>query len=137
MDNPSIFLKKMMFLSSNLGFLCLMQLLRSKSIHLGHKTQWIGFQQISFPAPLCGDTSKLLPFEIWYLDQLKLQKKSLEKRKGRLKNLNDFRVNDLCMLQYSGLTKVQKRYWSQCTERDLYRFARVNTIGQIFFKKEL
>ena len=82
---------------------------------------------------LYGKHPRLQPFQNWYQDQLKLQKKSLKVREGRLRNLNDFRVNDLVMVQYDGLTKVQKRHWSQRTERDLYRIARVNTIGNYLF----
>ena len=55
--------------------------------------------------------------------------------KGRLRNNNDFRVNDLVMVQFQSLTKVQKRYWSQRTERDLYRIACVNTIGISYLSK--
>ena len=80
---------------------------------------------------LYGNHPRLQPFQNWYQDQLKLQKKSLKTRKGRLKNRNDFRVNDLVMVRFGGLTKVQKRHWSQRNERDLYRIARVNTIGRL------
>ena len=80
---------------------------------------------------LYGKHPPLQPFENWYKDQLKLQKRSFTPRTARLRNYNDFRVNDLVFVQYDGLTKVQKRHWSQRTERTLYRIARVNTIGKL------
>ena len=80
---------------------------------------------------LYGKHNRLQPFEHWYKDQLKLQRRSLQVRTGPLQNNNDYRVNDLVLVQFQSLTKVQKRHWSQRTERDLYRIARVNTIGNI------
>ena len=78
---------------------------------------------------LYGHHNRLQPFEHWFKNQIRLQKKSLKSRKGRLRNNDDFRVNDLVLVQFQGLTKVQKRHWSQRTETELYRIARVNTIG--------
>ena len=58
MDDLPIYVKKMWFLSSNVGFLVLMQLLRSKSIHLAHKMKKIGFQQIFPLRPVCVEALK-------------------------------------------------------------------------------
>ena len=44
---------------------------------------------------LYGHHPRLLPFEDWYKNQLKFQKKSLKHRKGLPRNNNDFFVNDL------------------------------------------
>ena len=44
---------------------------------------------------LYGNHPRLLPFEHWYKNQLKFQKKSLKHRKGLPRNNNDFFVNDL------------------------------------------
>ena len=83
---------------------------------------------------LYGNHPRLQPFRSWYHNQLKLQKKTLKVRKGRLRSTDNFRVNDLVLVQYERLTKVQKHHWSQRTERELYRIARVNTIGKFMWQ---
>ena len=47
MYHLSIFLRKWLFSSSNSSFLCLMQLLRSKSLHLGNKIRHQDFSKFS------------------------------------------------------------------------------------------
>ena len=80
---------------------------------------------------LYGHHPRLQSFETWFIDQMKLQKKSLQPRKGGLRNRDDYRVNDLLTVQYQRLTKVQKHQWAQRVEKELYRIERVNTIGKI------
>ena len=71
------------------------------------------------------DQPALQPFKTWVKEQLKAQKKSLEPRRGPLKNRDDFRVLDLCFIAYRD--KKIHRNWSRQYARDLYRVERVVT----------
>ena len=76
---------------------------------------------------------KLQPFETWYKNQLFLQKRVLEPRKGPPKSRDDFRINDLVMLtDYPVTTKLTKRNWSRRTKLALYRVERVDTSQKPF-----
>ena len=71
---------------------------------------------------------KLLPFDQWYKQQLVLQKKFLTPRKGPPKSRDDFRVNELVMLQhYPIVSDLKRRNWSRRIKKDLYRIERVDT----------
>ena len=67
----------------------------------------------------------LQPFDTWYKEQLKAQKKSLKTRKGSLRNRDDFRVLDLVFIVYK--IRYLQRNWSRQNTRTLYRIERVVT----------
>ena len=67
----------------------------------------------------------LQPFETWYKQQLKAQKKSLRPLKSPFRSRDDFRVLDLVFVFYR--TPYLQRNWSRKNTRALYRIERVIT----------
>ena len=64
MNDLPIYVKKMWFLSSNAGFLVLMQLLRSKCIHLAHKMKKLDFSKFSLRDQCAAPPPTLLTLDV-------------------------------------------------------------------------